>query len=84
MKASAHSIHPGVAKAITTLNKALADAYPSKDFSLTVSVEGQIVATLGGKEDIVPDVWTDVEAETAKRVVKQVEESAEAAPAPGE
>ena len=80
MKTSNHSVHPDVAKAITTLNKALADNYPSKDFAHEIYVEGIIVATAGRTDDIVPDVWTDVEAETAKRAPKKAEAEAKGSP----
>lgn len=73
MKVSAHSVHPDVASAVAALGKALAAVYLNGDYAFTVSVEGQIVATVGGKEDVTPAKWgaSDVASETAKRAVKK-------------
>lgn len=85
MKPAAHSIHPAVVDVLSeflpALNAALAKVYQSGDYSYSIQVEGQIISSKNTKEDVSPVAWApeDVEAETAKRVVK--EKVAEAVPA---
>ena len=73
MKNSAHSVHPDVALAVAALKKALASVYLNEDYAFTVSVEGQIVAAVGGKDEVVPSKWdaSEVADETKKRAVKK-------------
>lgn len=85
MKPAAHSIHPDVAnvleKFLPELKAALAKTYQGGDYSYSVQVEGQVVASLNTKADVSPVAWPDdtVEEETAKRVVKKAPDSEAAA-----
>lgn len=72
MKNSAHSVHPDVVAAIKALDVALAATYISGDFAYTLMVEGQVVASIGGKDDVTPAAWlaADVAEQAAKRAKK--------------
>lgn len=80
MKNAAHPIHPAVVEAIAALNSSLESVYQSGDYSFTVQVEGQVVASKNTKEEVAPVAWEagEIEAETAKRVISKVADQPEA------
>lgn len=73
MKNAIHPIHPKVIQRLNDLNEALNSIYLSGDFSYTLAVEGQIVASKNTHDDVIPTAWPekDIEAEMAKQIAKK-------------